>query len=296
MAELLEQCPICGHNGSDPYLKVKDYTVSEEEFQLVKCLSCDLVYTNPRPDQNSIGKYYKSTDYISHTNNSEGLINGLYQLARKRAIRTKLEFIDALAPEPRTLLDYGCGTGEFLAAAKGKNWICAGLEPDDDARKLAIDNHLLNVDHPKHLKDLPSGQFGAITLWHVLEHVHDLKETVDQLKRCLSSKGVLVIAVPNRTAREAEIYGPYWAAYDVPRHLYHFSKKPMLRLMENAGFMCDSIQPLFFDPFYISLLSGGYKNGSKNFITAIWHGMQTTIKGRKDIEKNSSLLYVFTKK
>lgn len=296
MAELLEQCPICGHTGSDPYLKVKDYTVSEEEFQLVKCLSCDLVYTNPRPDQSSIGKYYKSTDYISHTNNSEGLMNTLYQLARKRAIRTKLEFINALAPEPRTLLDYGSGTGEFLAAAKEDNWICAGLEPDDDARKLAIDNHLLNVDHPKHLKDLPVGQFGVITLWHVLEHVHNLKETIDHLKRCLSSKGVLVIAVPNRTAHEAEIYGPYWAAYDVPRHLYHFSKKPMLKLMEDSGFMCDSIQPLFFDPFYISLLSGGYKNGSKNFFTAVWHGMQTTLKGKKDIEKNSSLLYVFTKK
>lgn len=296
MLELLEHCPVCGHTGSVPYLEVKDYTVSEEVFQLVNCPSCDFVYTNPRPEANRIDKYYKSSDYISHTNSGKGLMNSLYQIARKRAIRTKLDFISTLNPNPRTLLDYGCGTGEFLAAAKAEGWVCAGLEPDDDARKLAIENHSLNVDRSEHLKELPSGQFGAITLWHVLEHVHQLKDTVDELKRCLSSKGVLVIAVPNRTAYEAEIYGAHWAAYDVPRHLYHFSRKPMLQLMDNAGFECHSIQPLFFDPFYISLLSGGYKNGSKNFLSAMWYGMQTTIKGKKDIDKNSSLLYVFTKR
>jgi 2-polyprenyl-3-methyl-5-hydroxy-6-metoxy-1,4-benzoquinol methylase len=296
MSELISNCPICGSTGFEPYLEVTDFTVSQEVFHLVKCSDCELVYTNPRPDANSIGKYYKSTEYISHTNSKKGLVNSLYQMARRRAITTKLEFIGALAPEPRTLLDYGCGTGEFLAAAKEEGWICAGLEPDDDARKLAQENHSLNVDHPMHLKDLPIGQFGAITLWHVLEHVHDLRETVDQLKTRLSSKGVLVIAVPNRTAYEAGVYGPYWAAYDVPRHLYHFSKKPMLRLMDNAGFVCESIKPLFFDPFYISLLSSGYKNGSKNLFAAVWYGIKTTLKGKKNIEENSSLLYVFKKK
>jgi len=294
MSELLKNCPICGSDISSPYLNVKDYTVSEERFQLVKCSSCDLVYTNPRPDAFSIGKYYKSSDYISHTNSNEGVMNSVYQFARKAAIKRKLEFLDALVPEPKTLLDYGCGTGEFLAAAKEKGWICAGLEPDEDARTLARENHLLNVDEPQHLKQFPSGQFGAITLWHVLEHVHNLKETVEQLKRCLSSKGVLIIAVPNRTSFDADVYGEYWAAYDVPRHLYHFSKKPMLQLLANAGFRCDSIHPLFLDPFYISLLSSGYKEGSQSFLKAIWNGMKTTIKGRKDIEKNSSLLYVFS--
>jgi len=259
----------------------------------VECTACGLVFTNPRPEPSVIGKYYKSEEYISHTNSSAGLMNKAYQWARKRAISGKLKVLEALQPEPRTLLDYGCGTGEFLAAAKGAGWICAGLEPDEGARELARKNHALNVEEPQHLKSLPSGQFGAITLWHVLEHVHDLQETVKQLRRCLSSKGYLIIAVPNRKSYDAEKYGQHWAAYDVPRHLYHFSKEPMLKLMEKAGFTCRSIQPLFFDPFYIALLSGKYKNGSSNPVTAVLTGLQTTLKGRKDMEKNSSLLYIF---
>ncbi len=293
MSELLNLCPACNASTFIPYLEVKDHSVSHETFQLVECTSCGLVFTNPRPEPEAIGKYYKSEEYISHTNSSSGLMNKAYQLARKRAIVGKMKVLESMNADPRMLLDYGCGTGEFLAAAKAKGWVCAGLEPDEGARSQARKNYSLNVEDPEHLKNLPSGQFGAITLWHVLEHVHDLQETVKQLRRCLSTKGVLIIAVPNRTSYDAEVYGPYWAAYDVPRHLYHFSKKPMLQLIEKAGFTCHSVQPLFFDPFYIALLSGKYKNGSSNPVTAAFTGLQTTLKGKKDIEKNSSLLYIF---
>ncbi|MBL7924858.1 MAG: class I SAM-dependent methyltransferase [Bacteroidia bacterium] len=294
MSELLSACPVCHATVFRPFLEVEDFTVSHEKFELVECVSCSLVFTNPRPSAEEIGKYYQSSEYISHTNSSKGLMNKAYQWARRRAIAGKLKVLESLDPQPRTLLDYGCGTGEFLAAAKSKGWVCAGLELDEGARNLARKNHSINVDEPKHLKSLPSGQFGAITLWHVLEHVHELQETVSQLRRCLSSKGVLIIAVPNRTSYDAVKYGRHWAAYDVPRHLYHFSRKPMQQLMENAGFTCHSIQPLFFDPFYIALLSGKYKSGSSNPLTAAFTGWQTTIKGKSDLEKNSSLLYLFT--
>lgn len=293
MSELLNACPVCNNTTFIPYLEVEDFTVSHELFTLLECTACSLVFTNPRPGISEIAAYYQSEEYISHTNSSAGIMNKAYKWARNRAINGKLSILEAAASEPRTLLDYGCGTGEFLAAAKKKSWICAGLEPDAGAREQAIKNHALNVQAPGELKNIPGGQFGAITLWHVLEHIHDLKATVMEFKRILSSKGVLIIAVPNRTAYDAVKYGKYWAAYDVPRHLYHFSKKPVLLLMEQCGFTCNSIQPLFYDPFYIALLSSKYKSKSFRPISAAITGWQTTWKGKKDIEKNSSLLYVF---
>ena len=295
MPEILDHCPVCAGANFAPFMECEDFTVSHEKFSLVECTGCSFVFTNPRPTASEIGKYYQSEDYISHTNSSSGLMNKVYQIARKRAIAGKLKIVEDAGASPKTLLDYGCGTGEFLAAAKGAGWICAGLEPDPGARNQAISNHGLNVQEPEQLKALPDGQFGVVTLWHVLEHVHNLKETVAHLYRVLSSEGVIIIAVPNRTSWDAEKYGPFWAAYDVPRHLYHFSKKPMLKLMEQAGFKTTSIKPLFLDPFYISLLSGKYKNGGMNPISAFITGIQTTSKGKSDIEKNSSLMYVFKK-
>lgn len=294
--EYLHQCPACGHEQSTKTMEVEDFTVSHERFTLVECASCYLLYTNPRPGEATIGPYYQSSEYISHTNSRKGLLNGVYQWARKRAITGKINLIESLESAPRSLLDYGCGTGEFLAAARQKGWVCAGLEPDEGAREQAKSNHGLNVELPEKLWTLSDGQFGVITLWHVLEHVHRLNETVQQLVRCLSSQGRLLIAVPNRLSHEARYYGPYWAAYDVPRHLYHFSRGPMLKLMEKNGLEMESIKPLFFDPYYISLLSEKYKKGRSNPINAAWQGLQTTLAGRRNPDENSSLLYIFRKK
>lgn len=291
--EILDKCPVCGSSDLKHYLDVEDHSVSREKFRLQECADCQLVFTNPRPGPDEIGKYYASTDYISHTNSKAGLMNRAYQIARDRAIAGKIRLVASLGVHDTSLLDYGCGTGEFLSAAKKKGWRCAGIEPDEGARQKAVENHGLNVHSPEKLSEIASGQFNLITLWHVLEHIHRLKETVNQFKRIIRSDGALVVAVPNRTALDATRYGQYWAAYDVPRHLYHFSKKPVLKLMQDAGFSCETIKPLFFDPFYISLLSNKYKSGSSGPITAFISGIQTTLAGRKDIEKNSSLLYVF---
>ena len=274
-------------------MEVKDHSVSREKFRLQLCGSCDLVFTNPRPDPTEIGRYYQSPDYISHTNSKAGLMNRVYQLARKSAISGKLRLVDSLCKNEPSLLDYGCGTGEFLADAKKRGWKCAGIEPDEGARKKAIENYGLNVHAPEKLNDIAGGQFAVITLWHVLEHVHQLKATVKEFRRIIRSDGAVVIAVPNRTALDAKKYGSFWAAFDVPRHLYHFSKKPVLQLMETAGFSCETIKPVFFDPFYISLLSNRYMSGSTSPLSAFISGIKTTIAGKRDIEKNSSLLYVF---
>lgn len=292
MPQQLSNCPVCDAVNLKEYMQVKDHSVSGKYFRLDQCSDCGFVFTNPRPGPEEIAPFYKSEAYISHTNSSRGVVNKLYQWARAHAIKGKLNCIESYKPQPRVLLDYGCGTGEFLAAAKKAGFVCAGIEPEPEARQRARDNHALNVEGPEKLADLPQGQFGVITLWHVLEHVHDLQQTVAQLKRCLSSQGALIVAVPNRKALDAGYYGQYWAAYDVPRHLYHFSPDDLQLLMRKAGFTCLEVKPLFFDPFYIGLLSTKYK-GLMNPLSALLVGLRTTIAGRKDIRKNSSLLYIF---
>lgn len=295
MPEQLSNCLVCNSSTFNPYLTCKDFTVSQNLFSIVKCADCGFVFTNPRPGMNEIGVYYKSDAYISHTNSSKGLLNKAYQFARKSAIKNKLKIVDQNQSKLKSILDYGCGTGEFLSAAKDAGWIAAGLELDEDARNLARNNHQLNVSDSSELNKFSNGQFGAITLWHVLEHVHLLNETMANFQRCLASDGVLIIAVPNCESFDANYYQEHWAAYDVPRHLYHFTPATIQKLAAKSGFQLKETIPLFFDPFYISLLSEKYKNGWPNPLKAFWIGLRTTLEGRKNISSNSSLIYVFKK-
>lgn len=266
-----------------------------EIFTLVKCAACSFIFTNPRPGAEEIGKYYQSEEYISHTNSSKGLQNKLYQAARKFAIRGKLKLINTLVAGEKDLLDYGCGTGEFLAAAKANGWNVRGMEPDPGARKQAQENHKLQVDSPGQLRTLADASLNVVTLWHVLEHVHLLQETMAHFSRILKPGGYLVIAVPNADSNDAKAYGAAWAAYDVPRHLYHFTLPVMEKLAAQHEFKMQSVKGMFFDPFYISLLSEKYKYGGVNPLRAGWNGLLTNLKGSSDVKKHSSLLYIFRK-
>jgi len=296
MLETLSNCPVCGNSSFQKHLDCVDYTVSQETFSLVKCDHCSFIFTNPRPTQSDIGRYYKSDAYISHTNSSRGIMNKVYQQARKHAIKHKLvDIVEAHGALPKTLLDYGSGTGEFLAAAKDAGWITNGLELDDEARALSISNYQLKVESPDKLSQFADNQFGVITLWHVLEHVHNLQDTIKEFKRILSPSGVLIIAVPNCESTDAQYYKEHWAAYDVPRHLYHFTVKSMKYLMENNGFSIEKTTRLLLDPYYISLLSEKYKNGSGNVLSAALLGLKTTLNGNSKTEDNSSLVYVWKK-
>lgn len=293
--ETLVECPICKHKEFSTFLKCKDYTVSHETFQIVKCQSCELVFTNPRPDHQEIDRYYKSDAYISHSNSTKGLLNFVYQKIRKIAIKAKVNLIKSLNPSQKSILDYGSGTGEFLNAMKTKGWSCKGIEPSPEAREMSKSNYNLDIENPKALETINQGKYGLITLWHVLEHIHNLKATIYSLEKTLGAGGFIIIAVPNRESWDADHYKEYWAAYDVPRHLYHFSKKDIVSLFTNLGFQLIAIRPMFYDPFYISILSEKYKNGKTNYLNAFINGIKTTVIGRKEITKNSSLIYIFQK-
>jgi 2-polyprenyl-3-methyl-5-hydroxy-6-metoxy-1,4-benzoquinol methylase len=273
---------------------VKDYTVSNEIFHLVKCIQCGFLYTDRPPGQQEIGKYYQSSDYISHTDSKQGLFNQVYQVVRNISLQHKFNLLKSSTHHKKgNLLDYGCGTGAFLKFVQDQGWSAMGMEPDDGAREKA--SLLLGspVSSPSQLKELPSNSFDAITLWHVLEHVHDLHETLEVFKRLLKQNGVLVIAVPNHSSWDATYYKQYWAAYDVPRHLYHFTPETIHRLLIDKGFSKVATKPMWFDAFYVSMLSEKYKSGRIRLLSACVIGWISNCIAFFQPGRCSSQIYVY---
>ena len=289
-------CPVCGSAGISEVFKVKDNTVSQEYFEIDHCRNCQLRFTQNSPTEDSIGAYYKSEDYISHTDTSKGVVNRAYRLVRNFSINQKRNLVEkSTGIKKGHLLDVGSGTGHFAAAMREAGWEVMGLEPDEGARTVASKQHSLKLLSPDELFNLPEKKFDAITLWHVLEHVHELKKYIQTFRRILTDNGQLFIAVPNYTSYDAEKYKEYWAAYDVPRHLYHFTPHTMQWLMKESGLNIKTVKPMWFDSFYVSLLSSKYKNGNTEWVSAFWTGLVSNFKAMKDVKKCSSVIYVISK-
>jgi 2-polyprenyl-3-methyl-5-hydroxy-6-metoxy-1,4-benzoquinol methylase len=289
-------CPNCGESDISKVLSAKDYTVSHEVFEIWECKNCTQRFTQNVPDQQHIGKYYQSENYISHSDTSKGLINNLYHKVRKRTLVQKKKLIEKTTGKSNgNILDVGAGTGAFLNAMKNANWNVTGLEPDENARTKALELYNLDLKEAEKLFSLPAESFDAITLWHVLEHVHALHEYVEQLKNLVSKDGKLFIAVPNYTSADAKMYDEFWAAYDVPRHLYHFSPTSMERLLNAHGLKLETMKPMWYDSVYVSMLSEKYKTGKSHAIKALVNGIVSNMETVFDKTKCSSLIYIASK-
>ncbi|MDP2686887.1 MAG: class I SAM-dependent methyltransferase [Aequorivita sp.] len=272
------------------YLSVKDYLVSGESFDLVYDSDLDFLKTIPQPNTEDLPKYYESNDYISHTDEKSGLFSNLYQFVKKWSLHKKTKLIFDQNNGVGTLLDIGAGTGDFLKVAKEKGWQVYGMEPNKNAMKLASEK---GIELKSTLNDFDGKQFDVITLWHVLEHIPNLNETILKLSNLVKPNGTLIIAVPNFKSFDAKHYGKFWAAFDVPRHLWHFSKESIEKLFAE-NFKLHSIKPMIFDAFYVSLLSEKYKTGNKFSLKAIWIGLQSNLKA-KQTKEYSSHIYCFKK-
>ena len=291
-----DNCPFCRSGNITQLFPVKDYTVSGESFIIGRCEECSGMFTQDVPEQDSIGPYYASHNYISHSNTSKGFINGLYHKVRSITLSTKRRMIVALTGVQKgNVLDVGCGTGAFLNEMKTAGWQITGLEPDEVARRNAVEMFGVYPLPSQELFNLPAKSFNAITMWHVLEHVHQLHEYVAQLKKLLADNGRLFIAVPNYTGYDAQHYKEHWAAYDTPRHLYHFSPAGMKGLMQQHGLEVIQTKPMWFDSFYVSMLSEQYKSGKGNIIKAFLIGFISNMKALFDKERCSSVIYVIRK-
>jgi SAM-dependent methyltransferase len=275
---------------------VKDHTVSGQVFPVWECRSCTLRFTQDIPDAISIASYYKSEDYISHTNTSKGFINSLYQSVRKRTLKKKRRLVEKhTGIKKGQLLEIGSGTGAFVNEMKMNGWEVTGLEPDEGAKEIAKRSFGVGIQGMDRFYELSPGSYDAITLWHVLEHVHDLHRYLQQLKTLLKVNGKLFIAVPNYTSKDAEIYKEYWAAYDVPRHLYHFSPGSMELLLQKNGLNLLQYKPMWYDSFYISLLSSKYKKGKPGIVSAFFNGLRSNLKATGEVKKCSSVIYIASK-
>lgn len=284
-------CPICDHINFVPFLVCTDYTVSQEKFQLVKCSTCNFVITTPRPNNEELGKYYQSADYISHTSKANSIIDKLYLIARSFTLKRKQRLAAKLQPKRGKLLDVGCGTGDFLNTCNTDGWNVRGVEPGDVPREIARQKGINTVTS----LDEVEGSFNLITLWHVLEHVPDLSKTLSKLYNLLEDNGTLLIAVPNHTSLDASIYKEEWAGYDVPRHLWHFNQQNMEQLLRKNNFSLQKTLPLTLDAFYVSLLSETYrKAGIAKFINAFFAGLRSNLAATKT-NQYSSIIYVVKK-
>ncbi|MGB3607157.1 MAG: class I SAM-dependent methyltransferase [Psychroserpens sp.] len=276
------------------YLSVKDHSVSGEEFQLLYNENLELLETFPQPSEETLSNYYDSEDYISHTDAKRNLFEKIYHVFKSIALKRKLKLINSFNTETKSLLDVGCGTGDFLKIAKDNQWQVCGIEPNESARSIANGKAHDTVFDSDHLSKFNSQSFDVITLWHVLEHLPNLQGHIAKFEKLLKPSGKLVIAVPNYNSYDAHYYKHFWAAFDVPRHLWHFTKTAISKITGKHNMMVEAQLPMLFDAYYVALLSEKYKNGFMNPLKAFWVGWQSNRKAKRTNEY-SSLIYVIKK-
>ncbi|SDH47059.1 Methyltransferase domain-containing protein [Flavobacterium omnivorum] len=273
-------------SNQQPFLTVKDYSVSQEIFDLYHDAKLDMLITTPQPSLENLGKYYESVDYISHTDSKRSLFEKVYHFVKSIALKNKLNLINSLLPNKGSVLDIGAGTGDFLSVAKENGWHTIGVEPSEKAKAIAKKK---GVSFVGETSELENQSFDVISMWHVLEHVPNLENQIKELKRLLKPNGTLIIAVPNFKSFDAKHYGKFWAAYDVPIHFWHFSKTAIKMLFEKEAMSLEKVLPMKFDSFYVSLLSEKYKTGKMNYIKAFFVGLQSNWEAKKNFEYSSHI-------
>lgn len=289
------ECPLCGSVQIQDIEKIKDHSHTGEEFMVSKCTDCDFHFTQNAPDAASIGPYYKSENYVSHSDTQKGLFFKAYHMVRNYMLKKKRKLVEQSASQSQgNLLDIGTGTGYFPNEMKQSGWKVQGIEQDPDTRKYASEKFGFEVHDTTQLNKFEADQFDAVTMWHVLEHVHDLNGYIQQIHSILKEDGVFVVAVPNHKSFDAEFYGKNWAAWDIPIHLWHFHPETMKKLMEKHSFEVQSVLPMPFDAVYVSMLSEQYKSGTK--IPGLFKGINFALNGKYTPERCSSVIYVIKKK
>ena len=298
----IDRSPINDGN-LEPFISCKDYTVSHETFSIFIDEINELLITTPQPIEEELGRYYESEDYISHSDIKKSLVDKLYQWVRSFTIKKKVKLINSFDNEEKSILDVGMGTGDFLSACQNDGWQVTGIEPNEKAKAIA-NSKLKHKTHQifNSITDLQLSTqqsaphtYNVITMWHVLEHVPNLSAYISQLKLLLKTNGTLIVAVPNFKSYDAKYYKEFWAAFDVPRHLWHFSKKAIAELFLKENMEVVKVLPMKFDSFYVSLLSEKYKTGRSNLFKAFFIGWRSNLQARSTKEFSSHIYIIKNK-
>jgi 2-polyprenyl-3-methyl-5-hydroxy-6-metoxy-1,4-benzoquinol methylase/predicted RNA-binding Zn-ribbon protein involved in translation (DUF1610 family) len=293
----INTCPLCGGTHLVKKMTCTDFYASGEQFDLLQCENCGFQFTQGFPVEKEIGKYYETPDYISHSDTKKGMMNELYHLVRSRMLQKKAQLINNITGKTSgKILDIGTGTGYFSHTMQQKGWQVEAIEKSEQARSFAKKNFNLDIKDDSGLNDFSSGSFDVITLWHVMEHLEHLNETWERLHELLKDDGCLVVAVPNCSSYDAQKYKEFWAAYDVPRHLWHFTPDSIKKFGEKHNFTLVNHLPMPFDAFYVSILSEKYKESKSSLVKGLFAGTLAWFSSLSNKEKSSSIIYVFRKK
>ncbi|MDP4290302.1 MAG: class I SAM-dependent methyltransferase [Bacteroidota bacterium] len=290
--EELKHCINCDCQDFTTLYSLKDYFFTQENFTIQQCNRCGLRFTNPRPEEKDLGAYYKTENYLSHSDRNKTLFDKMYHFIKKYNLDHKRKLIEKFHTSG-TIIDIGCGTGAFLGQFDKKRWSRIGFEPDADAREIAKNSYGIEARDLQAMNNLNGTKAEVITMWHVLEHVSLINEQLIKIKSMLKQDGILVIAVPMSNSHDANYYGKYWAAYDVPRHLYHFTKDTLQQLLSKHGFNLVENYPMVFDAFYISMLSEKYKKSSLPLVQSLIKGLRFDFAAKTKKGTYSSMIFVF---
>lgn len=287
----IKKCPICHNSEFSFVFSATDFLISGQSFDVVECHGCGVRMTEPIPDEVEMPRYYNSRDYCPHSELSSGTFEKTYSLIRKVMIARKRKFIESdLGLKPGRLLDVGCGSGAFLNEMRQAGWEVEGVDSSGMARETGQAKYGLALYAPNEWFGLDTGKYDVVTFWHALEHVHRVNEYLKTIRNRLRGAGWVIIAAPNYESYDARHYRHLWAAYDVPRHLYHFHYSSMVTLLNEHGLSVVDLRSLPFDSFYISLLTEKKANG--NLLRGMWIGFKSYLSALSDTRASSSLVYV----
>jgi SAM-dependent methyltransferase len=291
-----ERCPLCSSEMITVHFTCIDHLISKDPFAIARCSKCSFLFTQDYPEENEIYRYYESDDYISHSDTSEGIINKIYHLIRQAMLFKKRGIIKKLTRlKNGNLLDVGSGTGHFAFEMKKSGWNVKGVEINEKARNFSAFTFGLDVIAPEKISNLVAKSFDCITMWHVLEHFHNPSKYISDIIPLLKPGGICLIALPNCSSYDSNHYGHFWAAFDVPRHLWHFDPFTFSFFSEKSGMKVERQLALPLDVFYISGLSEKYRGSRWPFIKGItwatWFSV-LTIFNRK---RSSSVIYILRK-
>ena len=290
-------CPLCKSKEIEKRFACKDMFATGEEFNIFECHECGLVFTQGVPDEKEIGRYYESPSYISHSNTSKGVMNKAYHWVRSIMLRRKVALIGKLTLlKSGRLLDYGAGTGYFARSMAKAGWDVTAIEKSSQARELSQAEFGFEIFPEEHLADIGEKELDVVTMWHVMEHIQDPDRMWKEIHRILDDTGIAVIALPNCKSYDAQEYKEHWAAYDVPRHLWHFTPSTIMRWGEKHGFILERQYTMPFDGFYISMLSEGYRGSGMKCIKGLWNGFKGWLAQANRKSASSSIIYVFRKR